>query len=188
MKLIASKKTSQQRTNLKYTIRHSNLHSTWTLAYWKEWTSDDGDRCGQLHELPNPRNFTICGNINPRILHVLLASKMRWQTSRGNFSQQNKEKNSYVSSYVWKWVVWSLTDTMRSSINMLITLTYFGYNWHNTFKIHVPNLIIVEFLLFMKPLLKWCSKYLPSASTHAGTYAMSCRNISEVPRRFWMDQ
>jgi len=45
-------------------------------------------------------------------------------------------------------VLFGFTEIIHSVINTL-TMQYFTYNRHNIFKINFPNLITVEFVLFM---------------------------------------
>jgi hypothetical protein len=47
-------------------------------------------------------------------------------------------------------VFFGFTEIIHSVINTL-TMQYFTYNCHNIFTINFPNLITVEFVLFMGP-------------------------------------
>ena len=73
---------------------------------------------------------------------------MLGHTSRVSFSHQNKGKSSSTLMSRNEWF-FSLTERLHSTINTL-TMSYFIYNWPNTFTIHVLKSTAVELLLFMK--------------------------------------
>jgi hypothetical protein len=105
---------------------------------------------------------------------VLIVSKMLGQTSGVSSSHQNKEKCSYKYMSGSEWFL-SLIQRLHSTINTLTT-QYFTYSWH-TFTIHVPNLITVEFVLFIishcsRQILKMSSTYI-NARMDTSDYRLS---------------
>jgi len=50
-----------------------------------------------------------------------------------------------MSGFEFKWMI---------TFNSTLTVKYFTYNWHNIFAVHIPNLITVQLLLFIKSQVK----------------------------------
>lgn len=95
-------------------------------------------------------------------------SNVLGQTSTLSFSRQNKAENSYTHiltnewflnlqmDYIKEWFL-SLIERLPSTINP-ITMQYFTDDWHNTFIIHVFNLITFGYYCLSSHDSQW-SKY-----------------------------
>jgi len=88
------------------------------------------------------------------------------KTSRVCSLHHNKENVSHTYSPEVSGLL-SLIERLRSTVNSWI-MQYFTHNWHNTFTIHVPSLIGVEFLWFIKSqFTKKCSECSPPEPMYA---------------------
>jgi hypothetical protein len=87
----------------------------------------------------------LCAVSDFKIFRVTVLSKMLGQNSRMSFSHQNKKV--YINIRPEKNAFWFYLQT---AFNCTQSMSYFTNTCHNTFTVHVPILITVEFLLFIK--------------------------------------
>jgi hypothetical protein len=101
------------------------------------------------------------------------------------FASEQREK--FMQTYVQKWVDFILIEKFKKYFNYLI----FYFSWHNTLIAHEPNLIYVEFLLFVKSqFTKSTQNFLHlNQRTHGHSWS---RNVAPFQRSVggceWLDR
>jgi hypothetical protein len=116
--------------------------------YQKIWSNDPfWGKIGHPN-LPPTTQVSLFVKYLIKSIYIQGVSKMFEQISIVRSSKWNKENFSYKHIFGNEWLL-SLIDVIYSTLNA-VTVWCFTYNWRNTFTVHIPTLVTVEFLMFIK--------------------------------------